>query len=98
MTIYQVKDQPRFVIKIAEYTNGVDTTGGFYTFEQVSDVTEYVVGITYDAEHCTELPVDWYNSYVLDDRDKRLKITELDFGSEDPYVMEDGYRSKEVTI
>ena len=98
MTIYQLKDQPVFVKHIAEFTNGIETTGGLYKAEQLTSITEPVSGITYDAKHCMELPVDWFGLFVLDDRDKRIKLIEIDFASDRPYIMEDGYKSTEVTL
>jgi len=98
MTIYRIKDTPCFCIHIAEYTNGIETTAGFYSKEQLVKADGPISGITYTAEYCTELPVDWYDTEALDDRNKRLKIKEIKFGTKDPFVMEDGYRSTEVTI
>lgn len=93
--VYKVKDSIMYVRVLAEYTNGYDTTAGFYKEEDL--IKANCLSITYDADHCTELPVDWPDRYFLDDNDKRQKIREIDFGNEFPYIMEDGTRSKGVT-
>lgn len=98
MTIYRIKDTNVFCEHIAEYTNGILTTAGLYPEDQLIKTDQPVSGITYVAECCTELPVDWYDKEALDDRDKRLKIKDIDFGSDTPYIMEDGHKSKEVTL
>lgn len=93
---YKVKDHIRYVYTLAEYTNGYDTTGGFYTEDQLEQIN--CPCVTYDAEHCTELPVDWPELEFLDDNDKRQKIKDIDYGSDRPYIMTDGTKSHEVTI
>lgn len=95
--IYKVKDQSRFVKHLATYENGILTTGGLYKVEELEEMSGIVIGITYNAAACTELPVDWHNIRFLDDNDKRQFIKEVLFGSDKPYLMEDGTLSQEVT-
>ena len=94
---YLVKHKDIIVEKIAEYQNGILTTGGLYKAEDLESLSGPVIGITYNAEACTELPVNWYEMLFLDDRNIRQKISEVDHESDRPYIMEDGYRSTEVT-
>lgn len=79
---------------LAIYNNGFDTTAGFVeTVEWPSSCIQ----VLYDADHCAELPVDWYKRRWIDDRGQLNSIKEIDFGNKTPFIMEDGYRSKEVT-
>ena len=93
--VYKVKDQQRYVRTLSEYTNGYDTTGGFYS-ESSLEPTD-CVSVTYGPYACTELPVDWPNMWWLGDNDKRQKIIEINYGSDYPYIMMDGTKSQEVT-
>lgn len=95
--IYRVKDQSRFVKYLATYKNGILTTGGLYKAGELEEMSGIVIGITYNAAACTELPVDWHSIRFLDDNDKRQFIKEVLFGSDKPYLMEDGTLSQEVT-
>lgn len=56
-----------------------------------------VVGITYIADAATELPVTWDKIMWLDDRNKRQHLSSIDFTSDKPFIMADGYKSMEVT-
>ena len=93
--VYKVKDQQRYVRTLSEYTNGYDTTGGFYS-ESSLEPTD-CVSVTYGPDACTELPVDWPNMWWLGDNDKRQKIEWIKFGSQWPYIMKDGTACQEVT-
>lgn len=95
--IYKVKDQNRFVKHLAAYENGILTTGGLYKAEELEEMSGIVIGITYNAAACTELPVDWHEMRFLDDNDKRQFIKEIIFNTDKPYLMEDGTLSQEVT-
>lgn len=95
--VYKVKDQNRFVSFLATYNNGILTTGGLYKAEELEEVSGLVVGITYNAAACTELPVDWHKMRFLDDNNKRQFIKEIVFNTDKPYLMEDGTLSQEVT-
>ena len=95
--VYKVKSQDRFVKHLATYKNGILTTGGLYNTEELEEMSGIVIGITYNAAACTELPTDWHSIKFLDDNDKRQFIKEILFGSDKPYLMEDGTLSQEVT-
>ena len=95
--VYKVKDQNRFVKHLATYSNGILTTGGLYKAEELEEMSGIVIGITYNAAACTELPVDWYNIRFLDDNNNRQLIKEILFNTDKPYLMEDGTLSQEVT-
>ena len=96
--VYKVKDQDRYVLGLSEYQNGLLTTGGLYKPEELEVQTEPIVGITYNAEARTELPIGWPRMRFLDDNNKRQFIKEIDFEVDvRPYIMEDGTRSEEVT-
>lgn len=95
--IYKVKDQNRFVKHLAAYENGILTTGGLYKAEELEEMHGPVIGITYNAAACTELPVGWHEMRFLDDNDKRQRIEEILFNTDKPYLMEDGTLSQEVT-
>lgn len=95
--VYKVKDQNRFVSFLATYNNGILTTGGLYKAEELEEMSGLVVGITYNAAACTELPVDWHKMRFLDDNNKRQFIKEIVFNTDKPYLMEDGTLSQEVT-
>lgn len=96
--VYKVKGQDRFVVFMSEYQNGILTTGGLYKPDELEKVTEPVIGITYNADCCTELPANWPDMLFLDDNNKRQHIREIDFSSTDyAFIMEDNTKSKEVT-
>lgn len=95
--VYKVKNQSRFVKHLATYKNGILTTGGLYKAEELEEMSGIVIGITYNAAACTELPVDWYNIRFLDDNNNRQLIKEILFNTDKPYLMEDGTLSQEVT-
>jgi len=95
--VYKVKDQDRFVSHLATYDNGILTTGGLYTAEELEEMSGPVIGITYNAAACTELPVSWHRMRFLDDNNKRQFIKEILFNTDKPYLMEDGTLSQEVT-
>ena len=95
--VYKVKNQNRFVKYLATYENGILTTGGLYKAEELEEMSGIVIGITYNAAACTELPVDWYNIRFLDDNNNRQLIKEILFNTDKPYLMEDGTLSQEVT-
>lgn len=94
--IYKVKGQVRFVQGIATYTNGIETTGGFYTEDQLEESN--CPCITYDSEHYVELPLEWPDMEFIDDNNRRQKIREIRHDEEPAYVMADGSLSEEVTI
>ena len=96
--VYNVKGQIRFVQYLATYNNGILTTGGLYKADELEELPGNVISITYNAAACTELPVNWPSIRFLDDNDKRQFIKEILFGSDKPYLMEDGTLSQEVTI
>lgn len=95
--VYKVKDQVRFVKHLATYDNGILTTGGLYKAEELEEMSVQVIGITYNAAACTELPVNWHDIQFLDDNNKRQFIKEVLFNTDKPYLMEDGTLSQEVT-
>lgn len=95
--VYKVKDKSRFVKRLATYENGILTTGGLYKVDELEEVSGIIIGITYNAAACTELPVDWPIIRFLDDNDKRQFIKEILFNTDKPYLMEDGTLSQEVT-
>lgn len=95
--VYKVKDQVRFVKHLATYDNGILTTGGLYKAEELEEIPVFVIGITYNADACTELPVNWHDMQFLDDNNKRQHIKEIIFNTDKPYLMEDGTLSQEVT-
>ena len=95
-TIYKVKDQDRFVMHLADYKNGILTTGGLYQASELEQA-QNVISVTYNAEACTELPVGWHRMRWLDDSNKRQFIKEIIFGTDKPYLMEDDTLSREVT-
>lgn len=78
------------------YTNGYETTAGFA--ELNAEACGGMVSVTFDGEHCTELPFEWPKLLFLDDRDKRLRIKEIKYGNLRPYIMEDGHASGDVTL
>lgn len=94
--VYRVRGKDRYVLHIAEYKNGIDTSGGFYSKDEL-EPTCNVLSITYDARHATELPVGWHRMRFLDDSNKRQFIKEVLFNTDKPYLMEDGTLSQEVT-
>ena len=96
--IYKVNDM--FVKHIAEYTNGVLTTCGFYDKHELEEINKNVFGITYNSLACTELPITWPDIYWVDDRQECHKIIKIDFSRINigkAYIMDDGYLSEEVT-
>lgn len=95
--IYKVKDQVRYVKHLATYSNGILTTGGLYKADELEELPGNVIGITYNASACTELPIGWHDMRFLDDNDKRQHIEEILFNTDKPYLMEDGTLSQEVT-
>lgn len=95
--VYKVKDQVRYVKRLATYDNGILTTGGLYKVEELEEIPGFVIGITYNATACTELPVNWHDIQFLDDNNKRQRIKEIIFNTDKPYLMEDGVLSQEVT-
>ena len=95
--VYKVKDQVRYVKHLATYDNGILTTGGLYKAEELKEIPGFVIGITYNAAACAELPVNWHDIQFLDDNNKRQYIKEIIFNTDKPYLMEDGILSQEVT-
>lgn len=95
--VYKVKDRVRFVKHLATYDNGILTTGGLYKADELEELSGNIIGITYDAAACTELPVYWHSIKFLDDNNKRQFIKEILFNTDKPYLMEDGTLSQEVT-
>ena len=94
---YKVKGVERYVIHIAEYQNGIETTGGFYSKDEIEPAYN-VMSITYDSKHATELPVAWPQMMFLDDNNKRQFIKDIKFETNGPaYIMQDGTLSNEVT-
>jgi hypothetical protein len=91
-----VKSQGIIVSKLAEYQNGILTTGGLYKEEDLESLSGEVIGVTYNAAACTELPIDWHDRLFLDDNNNRQHILDILFETDRPYLMEDGYRSQEV--
>lgn len=94
--VYKVKGQERYVIHIAEYQNGVDTTGGFYSKDELEPVLN-AISITYDSKHATELPLAWPRMKFLDDNNNRQFIKAIRYEDEPAYIMQDGTLSNEVT-
>ena len=95
--VYKVKGQVRYVKYLATYDNDILTTGGLYKAEELEEIPGFVIGITYNAAACTELPVDWHNIRFLDDNNNRQFIKEILFNTDKPYLMEDDTLSQEVT-
>lgn len=98
--ILKVKNQIKFVVKYNEYADGIETSAGLYSAEDLEDAQGYLVfGITYDSAHATELPVEWPDIEVLDDNDKRQKIKQIHWDRQSlRYEMNDGTFSETVTI
>lgn len=95
--VYKVKGEERYVIHIAEYQNGIETTGGFY-FKDELESAYNAISITYDSKHATELPLNWPHIKFLDDNNNRQFIKDIRFETNGPaYVMQDGTLSNEVT-
>ena len=95
-TFYKVKGEERFVIQIAIYQNGIETTGGFYSKDEL-EPAHNAISITYDSKHATELPLAWPRMQFLDDNNKRQFIKSIRFEQEPAYIMADGTLSNEVT-
>ncbi len=95
--LYKVKGQERYVIYIAEYQNGIETTGGFYKQDELERLFIKALSITYDSEHATELPLAWPRMQFLDDNNKRQFIKAIRYEDEPAYIMQDGTLSNEVT-
>src|SRR5574344_72872 len=95
--VYKVKDKEIFVGHLSTYDNGILTTGGLYKAEELEEISGIVIGITYNAAACTELPVDWPRIRFLDENNNRQFIKEIIFNTDKPYLMEDGTLSQEVT-
>lgn len=93
---YKVKGEERYVIHIAEYQNGIETTGGFYSKNELEPAYN-AISITYDSKHATELPLNWPKIEFLDDNNKRQFIKDIRYEDEPAYVMQDGILSNEVT-
>lgn len=98
MNVYKVKGTHTYVNGLNEYTNGTETTCGFFLKEQLELIDNPVFGITYSSAYCTELPIDCYERPVLDVNGKRQCIKSIRFGKVPAYVMEDDTLSEEVTI
>lgn len=95
--IYKVKGEERYVIHISEYQNGIETTGGFYSKDEL-EVACNAISITYDSKHATELPLNWPYMKFLDDNNNRQFIKDIRFETDGPaYIMQDGTLSNEVT-
>lgn len=95
--IYKVKSEERYVIHISEYQNGIETTGGFYSKDEL-EVAYNAISITYDSKHATELPLNWPYMKFLDDNNNRQFIKNIRFETDGPaYIMQDGTLSNEVT-
>lgn len=96
--LYKVKGQERYVVHIAEYQNGIETTGGFYKQDELERLFIKALSITYDSKHATELPLAWPRMQFLDDNNKRQFIKDIRFETDGPaYIMQDGTLSNEVT-
>lgn len=78
-----------------EYVNGYETTAGFVKKQDAKFVD--CVSITFDAEHDTELPTNWDEIVWLTEWNTRQYISEIRFGTEWPYIMADGTKSRSVT-
>lgn len=95
--VYKVKGKERYVLHIAEYQNGIETSGGFYSKDEL-EFAYNAISITYDSYHATELPLDWPRMQFLDDNSKRQLIKGIRFETDGPaYIMQDGTLSYEVT-
>lgn len=96
--VYKVKGEERYVLHIAEYQNGIETSGGFYPKDELESAYN-AISITYDSYHATELPLDWPRMQFLDDNNNRQFIKDIRFEADGPaYIMQDGTLSNEVTI
>ena len=95
-TFYKVKGEERYVTHIATYQNGIETTGGFYSKDELEQIYN-AISITYDSKHATELPLAWPRMQFLDDNNKRQFIKGIRFEQEPAYIMADGTLSNEVT-
>ena len=83
-------------IILNEYTNGYETTAGLVN---ELDINNSVISVTFDSDHSTELPFNWPELQVLDDNNKRQRISKIIFDSDNKaYVMEDGTMSETVTL
>lgn len=98
MNVYKVKGTSTYVNGLNEYTNGIETTCGFFLKDQLELSDKPVIGITYNSAYCTELPIDYYEKSVLDVNGKQQHIKSIRFGKVPAYVMEDNSLSEEVTI
>lgn len=75
MSTYKVKNFDIFVEQLAEYTNGVLTTCGFYTKDELELVeSDTVLPITFDIEGASELPVNWFELDFCG-----VKLLDIDF-------------------
>lgn len=95
--VYKIKGEERYVIHIAEYQNGIETTCGFYSIDEL-EPAHNAISITYDSKHATELPLSWPYIMFLDDNNKRQFIKDIRFKDVPAYLMQDGTLSSEVTI
>lgn len=95
--VYKVKGEEKYVIHIATYQNGIETTGGFYKQDELERVFVNVLSITYDSKHATELPLAWPRMKFLDDSNNRQFIKAIRYEDEPAYIMQDGTLSNEVT-
>lgn len=57
--IYQIKGTENYVLKLAEYTNGVLTSCGFFKLEELEQVTGTIVPVDFNIEAAAELPLNW---------------------------------------
>lgn len=100
-TVYKVSGIDMYVRHVNEFSNGIETTGGFYRPDELAAV-DFEVDITFDSDHAALLPVDWHSHNVLDDKNRRQRIASIHFDraySGNPaYQMEDGTLSYAVTI
>lgn len=93
---YKVKGEEKYVIKLNEFSNGIETTGGIYSEDKLEEVYG-ALSITYDSDHAIELPVYWRSMLFLDDSNKRQMIKHIHFNESPAYEMADGSMSYEVT-
>lgn len=75
MAVFKVKEYGICVEKLAEYTNGILTTCGFYKQDELEPVKSgTVLPITYNIEGASELPVNWFELDFCG-----VKLLDIDF-------------------
>lgn len=58
-TIFMIKGTDRYVLKLAEYTNGILTSCGFYNKDELKEIHNELVPVEFSVEAAAELPVSW---------------------------------------